>query len=128
MQPRVPVSVGELLDKISILQIKAANIGDAAKLRNVERERSALQLEVDALGLDAAKSEDWDRRLREVNGQLWEIEDRIRICEGEESFGDEFVELARAVYKTNDVRAAIKREINEATGSELLEEKSYEEY
>ena len=128
MQPRVPVSVGELLDKISILQIKAANIADAVKLRNVERERSALQREADALSLDAAKAEDWDRRLREVNGELWEIEDKIRICESQQNFGDEFVVLARAVYKTNDLRAAIKREINEATGSELLEEKSYEEY
>jgi hypothetical protein len=128
MQPRVPVSVGELLDKISILHIKAANIKDMAKLANIERETIALQREVDALGLGAARSEDWDRRLREVNGQLWEIEDKIRICEGQQNFGDDFVALARAVYKTNDLRAAIKREINEATGSELLEEKSYEEY
>jgi aryl carrier-like protein len=128
MQPRVPVSVGELLDKLSILHIKKANIRDEAKLANVERERIALQKDVDGLGLDSAQLVDWDARLREVNGKLWDIEDRIRICESEQQFGDEFVQLARAVYKTNDVRAAIKREINEATGSELLEEKSYEEY
>jgi hypothetical protein len=128
MQPRVPVSVGELLDKLSILHTKAANIADAAKLANVERERMALQQEVDALGLDKDRYADWEQRLGDVNGRLWEIEDRIRVCEGEKNFGDEFIELARAVYKTNDLRAASKREINEATGSELLEEKSYEEY
>lgn len=128
MQPRVPVSVGELMDKISILVIKTERIADEAKLANVRHELATLGPELDAAVNESRQRADWQARLHEVNGQLWDIEDKIRRCEASQDFGAEFIELARAVYKTNDVRAAIKREINEATGSDLVEEKSYEEY
>jgi len=128
MQPRVPVSVGELMDKISILVIKTERIADEAKLANVRHELATLGPELDAAVNESSQRADWQARLHEVNGQLWDIEDKIRRCEASQDFGAEFIELARAVYKTNDVRAAIKREINEATGSDLVEEKSYEEY
>lgn len=117
-----PVSWGELIDKITILEIKAARIADPAKLANVRRELQALTAVRDKQGkappaLAAA--------LREVNGQLWDIEDRIRECEQRGDFGAVFVELARSVYRTNDRRAALKKTINEQMGSELVEEKSY---
>jgi len=128
MQPRVPVSVGELMDKISILVIKTERITDELKLANVRRELARLSPELDAIVDDSEHRADWQARLHEVNGRLWDIEDSIRRCEAAKDFGHEFVELARAVYKTTDLRAAIKREINEATGSDLVEEKSYEEY
>lgn len=125
MLVRVPVSIGELLDKLSILRIKSRRIGDADKRANVRREIEALQPEVDRLGLDDEDLRGWVDALDDVNGQLWDIEDDIRACEARKDFGDEFVRLARAVYRTNDERARIKRVINDATGSELVEEKSY---
>jgi len=125
MQIRVPVSAGELLDKISILRIKTERIDDAAKVANVRRELELLDPECDQLGASADQMDDWFARLAEVNGQLWEIEDRIRECEAAGDFGKEFIRLARAVYQTNDERARIKKEINLATGSDVVEEKSY---
>lgn len=121
----VPVSTGELLDKVSILRIKTERIDDPDKLRNVRRELRALQGAVEEIDADEDRVEAWLDDLVEVNGALWEIEDDIRRCESEDDFGDRFVELARAVYRTNDVRAQLKREINLATGSDLVEEKSY---
>ncbi|HEY2346582.1 MAG TPA: DUF6165 family protein [Xanthomonadaceae bacterium] len=124
----VPVSYGELLDKIAILQIKSERMGDAAKLANVRHELDALETgwmshaaaQADIAGLRA--------QLKAVNERLWVIEDDIRICEKKQDFGFEFVRLARAVYFENDERARIKREINLALGSELVEEKSYQDY
>lgn len=116
----VPVSVGEVLDKISILQIKSERITDASKLANVRRELEQLT--------DAARgyrSPAYEADLLAVNKTLWEIEDRLREKEKRKEFDAEFIELARAVYITNDRRAEIKRRINEATGSALVEEKSY---
>ena len=124
----VPLSPGELLDKITILRIKVARIQDAPKLANVKLELSLLeQIWKDAgasahdVGLD-------ERALENVNGQLWDIEDRIRDKEAHQTFDREFIELARAVYICNDERAAIKKRINLALGSRIVEEKSYAEY
>ncbi len=124
----VPVSVGELLDKISILQIKQARIEDTTKRENVSRELYALQAVRDravprAEGLDALCE-----RLRTVNEALWDIEDDIREKERRQEFDAEFIRLARSVYRTNDQRAALKRELNALTGSTLVEEKSYADY
>jgi hypothetical protein len=123
-----PVSWGELLDKITILEIKQRRISDPGKLENVERELSALNgvvAEQGALHSDAPATID---ALRDVNEQLWDIEDEIRDWERKNDFGPRFVELARAVYHTNDKRAALKRKLNDLLGSELVEEKSYQPY
>ncbi len=125
MQIRVPVSAGELLDKISILLIKEVRISDEKKVANVRRELAALQPEAQKLPVSSEQVGDWLAALAEVNRRLWEIEDRIRACEARGDFGEEFIELARAVYRTNDQRARIKAEINQRTGSEIVEEKSY---
>ena len=125
MLVRVPVSVGELLDKISILRIKTQRIADPDKVANVRRELDALDAEVAAMDVDRGLVEGFLKELEEINGELWVIEDDIRACEARQDFGAEFIRLARAVYRTNDVRAKIKKRANEATGSELTEEKSY---
>lgn len=125
MTPRVPVSWGELIDKITILEIKNARIADPAKRANVARELAALAAARDAGGALPAPVGPLTAELRGVNEALWEIEDAIRDCEARGDFGSGFVDLARSVYRTNDRRAALKRRINEAMGSELVEEKSY---
>ena len=124
----VPVSPGEVLDKISILEIKRERIDDAAKRANVERELDLLNATWRNAGLDDGGLDTLRVALREVNERLWDIEDAIRDCERDGDFGDRFVELARAVYRTNDRRAAIKKDINERLGSEIVEEKSYSPY
>ncbi len=124
----VPVSWGELLDKITILEIKAQRIVDADKRGNVERELAALNAVVTAAGTLPDTAQPIIDRLRGVNETLWDIEDEIRDCERAKEFGPRFVELARAVYHTNDKRAAFKRDLNELLGSELVEEKSYQPY
>lgn len=125
MLVRVPVSFGEFLDKISILRIKTRRIADPVKVANVQRELDALDSEIAKLDLDRGLIEDFLSELEAINGELWVIEDDIRACEARGDFGEEFIRLARAVYRTNDVRARIKKRANEATGSELTEEKSY---
>lgn len=124
----VPVSFGELLDKISILEIKQARMADARSLANVGRELEALREAFAAAGADHPGLTTLRARLREINEALWDIEDRIRAKEAQEAFDEDFVELARAVYQTNDRRSAVKREINRLLGSELVEEKQYTEY
>lgn len=124
----IPVSAGELLDKITILQIKSERIDDDTKLANVRRELQLLDEVRRREGLDRADIEEVTAALRTVNGQLWDIEDAIREKEAQRAFDEGFVELARAVYVTNDERAALKRRINDLTGSELVEEKSYRDY
>ena len=124
----VPISPGELLDKITILRIKVARIQDAAKLANVKRELSLLEKtwkESGAAAHDVALDE---RALENVNERLWDIEDRIREKEARQTFDRDFIELARAVYICNDERAAIKKRINLQLGSSLVEEKSYKQY
>lgn len=124
----VPVSWGELLDKITILDIKLERIADPAKLANIGRERAALQAVVDAAGALPDERLELIDQLRRVNAALWDIEDEIRDCERQRDFGSRFIELARAVYHTNDQRAAFKRDLNDLLGSELVEEKSYQPY
>lgn len=129
IQPLVPVSIGEVIDKVTILEIKQRRIDDPAKRANVDAEFAALQ-EVLApllLGAPARVSMAIDR-LRAINAKLWQVEDDIRDCEREQDFGPRFVALARSVYVTNDERAAVKRELNQLLGSRLVEEKSYKPY
>ena len=124
----VPISPGELIDKITILEIKSQRMTDAAKLHNVRTELSLLTETWKASAYSATDiSAEW-AGLRDVNGQLWDIEDRIRDKEREDRFDAEFIELARAVYVTNDERAAMKKRINMRLGSLLVEEKSYADY
>jgi hypothetical protein len=118
------VSWGELLDKITILQIKDERIGDAQARANVERELTLLQNEAGAAMSHPDLGALLDR-LRAVNEDLWEIEDSIREREAAADFGDGFVQLARSVYQKNDLRASIKRRINQVLDSRLIEEKSY---
>ena len=124
----VPVSYGELLDKIAILQIKSERISDATKLANIRKELSALEktwMAHPAAGHDIVELR---ARLKAVNERLWVIEDDIRIKEKAQQFDDAFVQLARSVYFENDQRARIKKDINTALGSAYVEEKSYEDY
>jgi hypothetical protein len=126
--PFSPVSWGELIDKITILEIKSERLDDETALTNVRKELELLsQLATEALEL-STELETQKRNLHEVNQALWVIEDRIREKEAGKCFDEEFIQLARSVYKTNDMRAAIKRRINELLASELMEEKSYKRY
>jgi len=124
----VPISFGELIDKITILEIKSERIGDASKLANVRAELGQLNRTWAAHPSSQVAIDDERARLRSVNEALWDIEDRIRIKERAQAFDAEFIELARAVYFRNDERAAVKREINLKLGSTLVEEKSYQDY
>ncbi len=124
----VPVSPGELLDKITILRIKVARIQDAAKLANVKLELSLLERTWKDSGAAAHDVALDERALENVNGRLWDIEDRIRDKEARQTFDREFIELARAVYICNDERAEIKKRINRQLGSRIVEEKSYKQY
>jgi hypothetical protein len=124
----VPISPGELLDKITILRIKSARMTDATKLANVRAELAELEKTWrEAVGTQADVSED-ERALQGVNERLWVIEDDIRDKERAQAFDARFVELARAVYIENDERAAIKKRINVKLGSRIVEEKSYKPY
>ena len=124
----VPVSFGELLDKIAILQIKSERMKDEAKLANVRRELAALEqtwMVHPAAGHDIVRLR---AELKAVNERLWEIEDDIRVKEKRQEFDAEFIRLARAVYFENDERARVKKDINLRLGSSYVEEKSYEDY
>jgi len=124
----VPVSFGELLDKIAILQIKSERMSDPDKLANVRNELAALEntwMVHPAAGHDIVRLR---ADLKAVNERLWVIEDDIRIKEKAQSFDDGFIQLARSVYFENDTRARIKKDINLALGSSYVEEKSYEDY
>ncbi|MDE2055192.1 MAG: hypothetical protein KGI62_10980 [Xanthomonadaceae bacterium] len=123
-----PVSYGELIDKITILEIKSERMTDAAKLANVRDELQLLNAlwkgdPASRTGISAERAE-----LKLINEALWEIEDEIRVKERDRAFDARFIELARAVYHTNDQRAAVKRAINLKLGSRLVEEKSYQDY
>ena len=124
----VPISPGELLDKITILRIKAARIQDAAKLANVKLELSLLEKTWADCGCAIPAVAADERALHAVNERLWDIEDFIRDKEARQTFDRDFIELARSVYVCNDERAAIKKRINLALGSRLIEEKSYKQY
>ena len=121
----IPSSLGDVADRITILTIKNERMRDPLKLANVRKELAEIS---EAFFAAVARTPEFDalfERLKTVNEQLWEIENAIRLCEAKGDFGPEFVRLARSVYQTNDLRAAIKREINTLLGSDLVEEKSY---
>ena len=124
----VPISPGELLDKITILRIKSARMTDEAKLRNVRVELDALERTWRDSGSAIPEVAADEAALQRVNEELWDIEDRIRDKERAQEFDAVFIELARAVYVTNDERARFKKNINVALGSRLVEEKSYQPY
>ncbi|HHE37704.1 MAG TPA: hypothetical protein ENL20_03930 [Candidatus Cloacimonetes bacterium] len=123
---KIEISTGELVDKVTILEIKTEKFVDPQKLANVVKEYELLKKDMNSLGITVDSDE--FKRLKEVNIKLWHIEDDIRIEEANNNFDDKFVQLARSVYFENDVRAAIKKEINLKFGSELIEEKEYVEY
>ena len=124
----VPISPGELIDKITILEIKSERMTDATKLHNVRTELALLSDTWRASAYSATNIDEEWQGLRGVNAELWDIEDLIRDKERAGEFDGEFIRLARAVYETNDERAAIKKRINVKLGSLLVEEKSYKEY
>ena len=125
--PHVPISWGELIDKITILEIKAGRLSTGEARANAEKELSLLR-EIAGPVLAAGETSALMARLKTLNEALWEIEDRIRDHERLGDFGAGFIELARAVYKRNDERGAVKRELNLVLGSQLIEEKSYKPY
>lgn len=124
----VPVSFGELLDKIAILEIKSERMSDPAKLANVRRELDELHISWNAAPQSQIDIRELLAGLKAVNERLWVIEDDIRIQESKQVFDAEFIRLARAVYFENDERARLKRDINFKLGSALVEEKSYQDY
>jgi hypothetical protein len=124
----IPASAGEVIDKLTILEIKLARIGDPAKRANVAREHEALAAAWRQAVPEDAAIAPLIAELRQVNEALWDIEDEIREQERRAEFGGPFVRLARAVYRTNDRRAELKKEINLRLGSALVEEKSYAAY
>jgi hypothetical protein len=125
MQIRAPIAIGELIDKITILEIKAERISDRDKLRNVAAELALLRDLQAQAGLATPEMDRYARELKSLNAALWEVEDALRELETRHEFGARFIELARSVYQTNDRRAGVKRRINQAFGSEIVEEKSY---
>ena len=128
---KIEVSNGEIIDKYTILEIKLSKIKDKQKLVNIHHEYDVLTPDVKSI-YDHCKDEnhlkELHNKLLDINKQLWKIEDDIRECEKANDFGDTFVKLARAVYYTNDDRSDVKKDINVFTGSDLVEEKSYEDY
>jgi hypothetical protein len=125
MELLVEVSVGEVIDKITILEIKDQRITDPGKLANVRAELTTLNETLAGVLKPSAELHRLRKELFDINAALWDIEDEIRECETAKDFGPKFIELARAVYFTNDKRAAVKKQINLAVGSRLVEEKSY---
>ena len=124
----VEVSPGELIDKLTILEIKLENIADESKLVNVRREYEAMKAVYQSAIVETEALRELTAKLKSVNAKLWDIEDDIRDQERARTFGDAFIALARSVYRTNDERAAIKRQINALLHSEIIEEKSYADY
>lgn len=129
MKLTIEISPGELLDKISILELKLLRIKDEDKLINIQKEFDTLNPQVvELFEKHDSQLQNHYLELANINGQLWDIEDWIRDCEREKRFDAEFIQLARSVYVTNDRRSDVKKIINTITGSELVEEKSYKEY
>ena len=120
------ISVGELIDKITILEIKKNKISDKEKLANVEKELSSLNQTMKKFIPDEKKITDFKKKLTDVNMKLWDVENAKRSAEKKQDFGNEFINLARSVYKLNDERANIKLSINNALGSNIKEVKSHE--
>lgn len=127
-QITVPIAPGELIDKITILEIKSERITDSAKLENVRYELELLNNTWQSSEFSATDITAEKQSLKEINMALWEIEDDIRVSESKNDFGPRFIGLARSVYITNDKRAEVKRVINTKLGSQIFEEKSYADY
>ena len=125
---KVPVSPGEVLDKITILEIKSERMSDPDKVHNVKAELALLQETWNENIRDTREIQSLHAQLKEINEALWEIEDDIRDKERAKEFDERFIELARAVYVTNDKRSRVKKELNLHLGSEIIEEKSYQDY
>ena len=121
----IEVSNGEIVDKLTIIEIKLKHIQDPAKLKNIQTEYEVLN---EAVAKIIDKKNELYLELLKINQELWDIEDVIRDLERAKDFGSQFIETARAVYFTNDKRSEVKRKINELTGSNLVEEKSYQKY
>jgi predicted transcriptional regulator len=135
MMVEAPISIGELADKLTILEIKYANINDPGKLPNIDKELKLLTEKWNEVFKDSKITKtqldalyEATKELKTTNTKLWEIEDDIRECERNKNFNDDFINLARAVYVTNDRRSQIKKDINGLLGSEIVEEKSYSDY
>ncbi len=124
----VPISPGELIDKITILEIKSERMADPKKIANVRHELSLLRSTWQSSAYSSANIQAEWAALKDINGKLWIIEDEIRDKERDHQFDARFIELARTVYVTNDERAAVKRKINDKLGSTIVEEKSYRDY
>ncbi len=122
----IEVSNGEIIDKLTILSLKLVHIQEEDKQANIRKEFDILYKAAKDIGM--YENNELYKQMLDINGKLWDIEDRIRDCERRKDFGEEFIELARSVYITNDERSRIKREINLQTGSSLIEEKSYKGY
>ncbi len=128
---KIEVSNGEIIDKYTILEIKLSKITDTKKLVNIQHEYNTLTPDVKYIYAEVKEEshlKKLQQNLLEVNKKLWKIEDDIRECERASDFGQTFIDLARAVYYVNDDRSDVKKEINTYTGSDLVEEKSYENY
>ena len=125
---KVPVSPGEVLDKITILEIKSERMTDPEKVANVRVELGLLQETWNEIIRDTKEIQNLHSQLKEINEALWEIEDDIRDKERAKEFDERFIELARAVYVTNDRRSEVKKQLNLHLGSEIIEEKSYKDY
>jgi Family of unknown function (DUF6165) len=123
-----PVSIGELIDKITILEIKVERFTDAAKTKNAQAELGILCARRDQVMPKSPKLDALTAQLKAINERIWALEDSIRDCERRADFGPDFVAVARGIYRTNDERAAVKRQISIVFGSDLIEEKSYAPY
>ncbi|HZD28929.1 MAG TPA: DUF6165 family protein [Xanthobacteraceae bacterium] len=123
----VPISVGELMDKITILEIKSERIKNPSQLENIVHELEALRA-VRLRDIERAMLDKLSAELKRVNAKLWDVEDAIRDCEARCDFGEHFIELARAIYRLNDERSRLKKAINLASGSRIVEEKSYRSF
>lgn len=128
MEIKGPISLGELVDKITILEIKNEKINDKEKLKNISNELDKLFSLLNSLQLSKKDLDKYSKQLYVVNKKLWETEDILRALENEKSFNKEFIENARNVYKLNDERFRIKNKLNTQFSSEIIEEKSYKEY
>jgi len=128
MEINGPISLGELIDKITILEIKTEKINETEKLKNISNELGRLFILLDSLQLNKKDFDKYSKQLYEVNKKLWETEDILRALENKKSFNRDFIENARNVYKLNDERFRIKNKLNKQFSSEIIEEKSYKDY
>lgn len=128
MRIEIPVSFGELIDKLTILEIKKSKITNKEKLKKIQLEYELLNKKYQTILNDRKELQVFYEALLKVNNKLWEIEDKIRIFENNKEFNEEFIDLARSVYKSNDERFAIKNDINKTFDSEIQEQKEYENY